>query len=39
MSLGIVAAAVSRHDAPVLEPTLDALGVTDTVMTAHLDLL
>jgi transposase len=35
--LGIVAAPANRHDAPLLEPTLDALRVTDTVMTVHLD--
>jgi IS5 family transposase len=35
--LGTVAAPANRHDAPLLEPTLDALRVTDTAMTVHLD--
>lgn len=35
--LGTVAAPANRHDAPLLAPTLDALRVTDAVMTVHLD--
>jgi len=35
--LGTVAAPANRHDAPLLEPTLDALRITDAGMTVHLD--
>jgi transposase len=35
--LGMVAAPANRHDAPLLEPTLDALIVIDLAMTVHLD--
>lgn len=35
--LGTIAAPANRHDAPLLEPTLDAMVVTDAVMTVHLD--
>ena len=35
--LGAVAAPATRHDAPLLEPTLDALVVADAAMTVHLD--
>ncbi|MDQ4043926.1 MAG: IS5 family transposase [Chloroflexota bacterium] len=35
--LGAVAAPANRHDAPLLVPTLDTLGVTDVAMTIHLD--
>jgi transposase len=35
--LATIAAPANRHDAPLLEPTLDALTVTDTPMTVHLD--
>jgi transposase len=35
--LGMVAAPANRHDAPLLEPTLDALGIADAGMTVHLD--
>jgi transposase len=35
--LGTVAAPANRHDAPLLDPTLDALRVRDAVMTVHLD--
>jgi transposase len=35
--LGTVVAPANRHDAPLLEPTLDALRVTDATMTVHLD--
>ncbi len=35
--LGAVAAPANRHDAPLLEPTLDALHVADDGMTVHLD--
>ena len=35
--LGTVAAPANRHDAPLLIPTLDALGVTDAGMMVHLD--
>jgi hypothetical protein len=35
--LGVIAAPANRHDAPLLEPTLDALRMTDAAMTVHLD--
>ena len=35
--LGTVAAPANRHDSSLLEPTLDALRVTDVAMTVHLD--
>lgn len=35
--LGAIAAPANRHDAPLLEPTLDTLIVTDVAMTVHLD--
>jgi transposase len=35
--LGTVAAPANRHDAPLLEPTLDAVRMTDITMTVHLD--
>jgi transposase len=35
--LGTVAAPANRHDASLLEPTLDALLVADVAMTVHLD--
>ena len=37
LPLGAVAAPANCHDAPLLEPTLDALRVTDAGMTVHLD--
>jgi transposase len=35
--LGTVVAPANRHDAPLLEPTLDAVAVADDGMTVHLD--
>lgn len=37
MARGQAADAANRHDAPLLEPTLDALGRVDRPMTVHLD--
>jgi hypothetical protein len=35
--LGTVAVPANRHDSLLLAPTLDALGMSDLVMTTHLD--
>lgn len=35
--LATIAAPANRHDSPLLEPTLDALGFGDRPMTVHLD--
>jgi transposase len=35
--LATIAAPANRHDSPLLEPTLDALGFDDRPMTVHLD--
>lgn len=35
--LSTIAAPANRHDSPLLEPTLDALGFADRPMTVHLD--
>lgn len=35
--LSSVAAPANRHDAPLLEPTLDALDLADAAVTVHLD--
>ena len=35
--LATIAAPANRHDAPLLEPTLDALAMADAGMTIHLD--
>jgi transposase len=35
--LGMVAAPANRHDAPLLGPTLETVGISDWPMTLHLD--
>lgn len=35
--LATIAAPANRHDSPLLEPTLDALAITNRPMTVHLD--
>ena len=35
--LATIAAPANRHDSPLLEPTLDALGFSDRPLTVHLD--